>query len=196
MKDELKGTPYEEDLSVVINETMRCRNIVKGLLDFARNTTMEKIAASINDVIRETVLILEKHVTYQNVKFHLLLDEKIPIIEFDVSLMRSVFNNLSENAAHAMPQGGDLFITTMHDQNARKIKIVFRDTGEGISSENINKIFDPFFTTKGAGKGTGLGLAVIYGIVEKHNGSIEVSSEPGDGAVFTISLPSQGMIKF
>lgn len=196
MREELKGSPYEEDLTVVINETMRCRNIVKGLLDFARNTTMEKIAANINDVIRETISILEKHVTYQNVRFHLQLEEQIPLIDFDISLMRSVFNNLAENAAHAMPHGGDLYITTIYDADARNIRIIFRDTGEGISSENISKIFDPFFTTKGAGKGTGLGLAVIYGIVEKHNGTIDVSSRPGEGAAFTIALPVPGRIKF
>jgi len=195
MKDELKGTEYEDDLRVIINETMRCRNIVKGLLDFARNTSVEKIAANINDVIRETVNILQKHVTYQNVKFHLDLDDSIPLIEFDVSLMRSVFNNLSENAAHAMPSGGDLFIKTSFDSSKNQVVIVFKDTGIGISEENITKIFDPFFTTKEAGKGTGLGLAVIYGIIERHNGTISVESKEGEGATFTITLPAFGKLK-
>ncbi len=196
MKDELKDSPYVEDLSVIINETMRCRNIVKGLLDFARNTSVEKVAANINDLIRESMAILEKHVTYQNVKFHLDLDENIPLVDFDISLMRSVFNNLAENAAHAMPAGGDLFITTGYARKDNNIIIVFRDTGEGISEENITKIFDPFFTTKEAGKGTGLGLAVIYGIIERHNGSVNVASTPGNGATFTITLPAAGKIKF
>jgi signal transduction histidine kinase/iron only hydrogenase large subunit-like protein len=195
MKDELKGTEYEDDLRVIINETMRCRNIVKGLLDFARNTSVEKIAANINDVIRETVNILQKHVTYQNVRFHLDLDDSIPLIEFDVSLMRSVFNNLSENAAHAMPSGGDLFIKTSFDSSKNQVVIVFKDTGIGISEENITKIFDPFFTTKEAGKGTGLGLAVIYGIIERHNGTISVESKEGEGATFTITLPAFGKLK-
>lgn len=196
MKDELKGTSYEEDLSIVINETMRCRNIVRGLLDFARNSTMEKIAANINDVIRETTSILMKHVIYQNIRFHLRLDEALPVTEIDVSLMRSVFNNLIENAAHAMPNGGDLYITTIYSPDDSKIKIVFKDTGEGIKKEDMGKIFEPFFTTKEAGKGTGLGLAVIYGIIEKHNGTIDVSSEPGQGAEFTVTLPYANIIKF
>jgi two-component system NtrC family sensor kinase len=195
LKDELKDTPYTEDLSVIINETLRCRKIVKGLLDFARNTNVEKAVANINDLIREAMAILEKHVTYGNVKFYLDLDESLPLIEFDISLMRSVFNNLAENAAHAMPYGGDLYITTGYARKDNNVIIVFRDTGEGISEENITRIFDPFFTTKEAGKGTGLGLAVIYGIIERHNGSITVASTPGQGATFTITLPAAGKIK-
>jgi len=189
MKEDMKGSDFEEDLEVIINEAMRCRKIVKGLLDFARNTSIEKIIASINDVIRETVSILEKHMTFQDVRMHVDLSEEIPMSEIDVSQMRSVFNNLAENAAHAMPSGGDLYITTKLDDTKRKIVITVADTGTGIKEENINKIFDPFFTTKEAGKGTGLGLAVIYGIIEQHNGQIEVSSTPGHGAVFTITLP-------
>lgn len=195
LKDELKDTPYTEDLAVIINETLRCRKIVKGLLDFARNTNVEKAVANINDLIREAMAILEKHVTYGNVKFYLDLDESLPLIEFDISLMRSVFNNLAENAAHAMPSGGDLYITTGYARKDNNVIIVFRDTGEGISEENITRIFDPFFTTKEAGKGTGLGLAVIYGIIERHNGSITVASTPGQGATFTITLPAAGIIK-
>lgn len=196
MRDELKGSQYEEDLSVIINETIRCRNIVRGLLDFARNTIVEKVVANINDLIRDTISILEKHITYQNVRFHLDLDENIPLIEFDISLMRSVFNNLAENSAHAMPDGGDVYVTTGYAARDGNIIIIFRDTGKGIAEENITRIFDPFFTTKGAGKGTGLGLAVIYGIVEKHNGTINVSSTPGNGATFIITLPSVGRIRF
>jgi signal transduction histidine kinase len=196
MKDELKGSDYEEDLSVIINETIRCRNIVKGLLDFARNTAVEKVAGDINDLIRVTVSILEKHVTYQNIKFHFNLDPQMPLIEFDMNLMRSVFNNLAENAAHAMPDGGTLYIETSHDIEDRSAQIRFRDTGEGIKRENLSKIFDPFFTTKEAGKGTGLGLAVIYGIIERHHGKIEVSSTPGEGTEFTITLPTIGKIRF
>jgi signal transduction histidine kinase/iron only hydrogenase large subunit-like protein len=196
MKDELKGSDYEEDLSVIINETIRCRNIVKGLLDFARNTAVEKVAGDINDLIRVTVSILEKHVTYQNIKFHFDPDPEMPLIEFDMNLMRSVFNNLAENAAHAMPGGGTLYIETSHDNEDRSALIRFRDTGEGISEENLSKIFDPFFTTKEAGKGTGLGLAVIYGIIERHHGRIEVSSMPGEGTEFAITLPTIGKIRF
>jgi len=195
MKEEMKGTSSEEDLDVIINETMRCRKIVKGLLDFARNTSVEKVAANINDVIKETVSILEKHMTFRNVHIHADLSDRIPMTEFDISQMRSVFNNLAENAAHAMPAGGDLYITTDLDDDGRNIIITVADTGIGIKEENLIKIFDPFFTTKEAGKGTGLGLAVIYGIIEQHHGKIEVSSTPGNGAVFTVTLPVGGVIR-
>lgn len=196
MKEDMKGSNFEEDLDVIINEAMRCRKIVKGLLDFARNTSVEKIAANINDVIRETVSILEKHMTFQNIHMNINLSDRVPMTEIDVSQMRSVFNNLAENAAHAMPSGGNLNITTKLDDEERNIIVTVEDTGMGINEDIINKIFDPFFTTKEAGKGTGLGLAVIYGIIEQHHGTIEVSSSPGCGAVFTIVLPIDGRIKF
>ncbi len=195
MKEEMKGSDFEEDLDVIIHETMRCRKIVKGLLDFARNTSVEKIAANINDVIRETVSILEKHMTFQNIHMNIDLSAEIPMTEIDVSQMRSVFNNLAENAAHAMPSGGDLNIISRLDDAGQNILITVADTGEGISDAIITKIFDPFFTTKEAGKGTGLGLAVIYGIIEQHHGTIEVSSTPGNGAVFTVTLPVGGRIR-
>lgn len=189
MKETLKGSDFEEDLNVIINETMRCRKIVKGLLDFARNSAVDKIIADINDVIRETVSILEKHMMFQNIHICMQLSENIPMMVIDVNQMRSVFNNLIENSAHAMPSGGDINIKTELDDRGNHIVITVADTGIGIKEENINKIFDPFFTTKESGKGTGLGLAVIYGIIEQHNGKIEVSSVPDHGAVFTVTLP-------
>ncbi|PKL18120.1 MAG: histidine kinase [Spirochaetae bacterium HGW-Spirochaetae-5] len=195
MKEEMKGSSSEEDIDVIINETMRCRKIVKGLLDFARNSSVEKVMANVNDIIQETVAILKKHMTFQNIRMHIELSGKIPMAELDISQMRSVFNNLAENAAHAMPEGGDLNITTDLDETGKNIIITVADSGTGIAEENITKIFDPFFTTKEAGKGTGLGLAVIYGIIEQHYGTIKVSSVPGHGAVFTITLPARGGIK-
>lgn len=189
LKEDLKGSDVVEDLDVIIHEAMRCRKIVKGLLDFARNSSVEKRIANINDVIRETVSILEKHVTFQNVHIRLNLSDEIPSTEIDVSQMRSVFNNLAENAAHAMPNGGDLIIVSKLNSDGTSILITVSDTGTGIKEEHLNKIFDPFFTTKEAGKGTGLGLAVIYGIVEQHHGKIEVTSTPGNGAVFSITMP-------
>lgn len=195
LKEDMKGSNLEGDIDVIINETMRCRKIVKGLLDFARNTSVEKVSANINDVIRETVEILEKHVTFQNVRMHIDLSDSIPMTEIDISQMRSVFNNLAENAAHAMKHGGDINFTSKMDDTGNNIVINVADTGIGISEENITKIFDPFFTTKEAGKGTGLGLAVIYGIIEQHHGNIAVSSSPGHGAVFTVTLPVSGISK-
>jgi two-component system NtrC family sensor kinase len=104
--------------------------------------------------------------------------------------MKSVFNNLMVNAADAMPGGGELTISTFYSGDGF-ITVSFKDTGIGIPEENLNKIFDPFFTTKEPGKGTGLGLSVIYGIIEKHNGTISVRSKVGEGTEFIIKLPAE-----
>ena len=190
LKEGLEGSDSEEDVDVIIKETLRCRKIVRGLLDFARETSVEKTMACINDVIMETVSIIENHMTFQNVLIRLDLSDRIPATKIDKGQMRSVFNNLAENAAHAMPSGGDLVIASRLTDD-KNIVITVTDSGVGISEENIIKIFDPFFTTKEAGKGTGLGLAVIHGIIEQHHGTIEVSSTLGEGTVFTMVLPGE-----
>ena len=107
----------------------------------------------------------------------------------DVNEIKSVINNLAVNAADAMPEGGDLDISTDFDPEGDGIVIRFRDTGCGIKKENIEKVFDPFFTTKETGKGTGLGLSVTYGIIKRHNGTIQIESEMGKGTEFVIHLP-------
>ena len=104
--------------------------------------------------------------------------------------MKSVINNLCVNAADAMPNGGTLAITTFFNKEKGNIVMQITDTGIGIEEKNLNKIFDPFFTTKETGKGTGLGLAVIYGIIERHGGFIDVKSRVGQGTTFTVELPT------
>ncbi len=187
--EELKDSEYREDLEVIVKETMRCRNIVKGILDFARETKLEKTLNNINGIITETLSILEKHVNFQNITIIRDLAPGIPNSYMDVNQIKSVINNLAVNAADAMPVNGRLHITTELDQEGRTIIITVADNGTGIEEENLNRIFDPFFTTKDTGKGTGLGLAVTYGIIQRHNGTIEVKSIPGQGTTFTIKLP-------
>ncbi|HOO72166.1 MAG TPA: cache domain-containing protein [Spirochaetota bacterium] len=189
LKEDLHDSEYIEDLDIIITETLRCRKIVRGILDFARETKLEKQPVQINQIILETLMILEKHVNFQNIRFVKHLGESIPVSNFDVNQMKSVINNLCLNAADAMPDGGELTITTYHDKEKGKIIFQVTDTGIGISEENLGKIFDPFFTTKETGKGTGLGLAVIYGIIERHGGFIDVQSTLGKGTTFTVELP-------
>jgi two-component system NtrC family sensor kinase len=188
--EDLVDTEYEEDLHVIVNETLRCRNIVKGILDFARETRLEKEFIGLNKIITDTLLILEKHVNFQNVKIVKKLSENMPDINLDVNQMKSIINNLAVNAADAMPDGGTIEITTYYNKEKGAIVMEFFDNGIGIPTENLNKIFDPFFTTKDTGKGTGLGLAVCYGIIERHNGLITVRSTEGVGTTFTIELPA------
>ena len=187
--EELKGTPHEDDLKVIQDETLRCRTIVRGLLDFARDSRPEKIDVDINALIDASLRILEKNVSFQNITIVRDYDRSLPLISVDTGQIRSVINNLAVNAADAMPEGGRLTITTRRDPSGDEIVIQFADTGVGISGENMKKLFEPFFTTKDKGKGTGLGLAVTYGVIQRHNGSISVRSKVGEGTEFTIRLP-------
>ncbi|MCX7679418.1 MAG: cache domain-containing protein [Spirochaetes bacterium] len=187
--EDFKGTKHEEDLQVIVNEALRCRKIVKQVLDFARESKLEKELVNINDVIRQSLTMLEKLANFQNIKIVTEFAENLPMINLDVTQMRSVINNLAMNAADAMPNGGTLTIRTWYDENKKRVNMEVIDTGVGISEENIGKVYDPFFTTKEVGKGTGLGLAVTYGIVNRHNGTIDIKSKVGEGTTFTISLP-------
>jgi len=189
LKDDLAGTEYVEDLNVIIDETLRCRKIVKEVLDFARETRLEKEHTDINKVLNGALAILEKHVNLRKVKLTKIFAENIPGILVDVNQMKQVINNLALNAADAMPDGGELTIETSFIEEENSVLISFKDTGAGISAENLSRIFDPFFTTKEPGKGTGLGLAVIYGIIERHNGRITVHSIQNSGTEFIIKLP-------
>lgn len=187
--EELKGTPYEEDLKTIKEETLRCRKIVRGLLDFARDYKPEKVSANLNVLIEEALQLLEKHVNFQNIKIIKNLDPSLPEVKVDADEFRSVINNLAVNAADAMPNGGQLTISTSFDPSTNKVIIRVADTGVGISEENLKRIFEPFFTTKEKGKGTGLGLAMTYGVIKRHNGTIDVKSKVGEGTEFIIRLP-------
>ncbi len=187
--EELKDTEHKDDLEVIVNETLRCRKIVREILNFARETRIEKERANVNRVINEMLSILEKHVNFQNIAIVKDFDDAVPDMEIDINQIKQVINNLSLNASDAMSEGGTLTIRTSFDSTANAVIVEFIDTGLGISEENIGKIFDPFFTTKQTGKGTGLGLAVTYGIIKRHNGTITVKSSTGEGTTFTIVLP-------
>jgi two-component system NtrC family sensor kinase len=185
-KCEKKDVNYE-NLTLIADETSRCAQIVKGLLEFARQSPPEKTKSDINELIDRTTQLLENQASFQNVKIIKNLEKVLPQIEVDRTKIQQVFWNLMLNACAAMPKGGNLTIISRFDDDRKSIEIVFIDTGIGIPRENINRLFDPFFTTKSSG--TGLGLAVSYGIIQQHDGKIEVKSEVGQGSVFTIKLP-------
>jgi len=187
--EDLEGTDYQDDLQIVVNETLRCRRIVKGILDFARETKLEKEVVNINDIVISSLSLLERHVSFQNIRIIKNLSGSVPPIPLDINQMKSVINNLAVNAADAMSDGGTLVISTNYNHESRMVILEVSDTGSGIPEENLTRIFDPFFTTKETGKGTGLGLAVIYGIIKRHNGTIDIESEVGFGTSFIIGLP-------
>jgi len=186
---DLAGTKYEEDVKVIRDETLRCRKIVRGILDFARENEPQKTAADLNEVIDETLAIFEKNVTFHNVAIVRAFAPDLPPVQLDISQFKQVISNLAVNAADAMPKGGRLTLTTSLDRAAGRVDVRVADTGVGIPAENLSRLFEPFFTTKDRGKGTGLGLAVSYGIIKRHNGTIDVRSKPGEGTEFTIRLP-------
>jgi two-component system NtrC family sensor kinase len=181
------GDPSRENLTLIADETSRCAEIVKGLLEFARMTPAQPTKADVNDIIERSIQLLEKQASVRNIKIIKALDLSLPSIDLDKNKMQQVFSNLIINACDAMAGGGTLTITSRLGLDRRQIEILFADTGMGIPEENIHKLFDPFFTTKSAG--TGLGLAVSYGIVQQRGGKIGVRSEVGQGSVFIVILP-------
>lgn len=182
-----KKDEFYENLSLIAEETHRCSQIVRGLLEFARQSQTQKTNTDINDLIEKTVLLLENKASFQNIKIIKNLKPDLLLILVDRAKIQQVFWNLMINACEAMPNGGQLTILTDLSRDGKAIEIRFIDTGVGIFPEHINKIFDPSFTTTASGKD--LGLGICYGIIQQHNGAIEVKSEPGRGTVFTIYLP-------
>jgi two-component system NtrC family sensor kinase len=177
----------KEDIDVIVRETTRVREIVQGLLNFARESPPQKQSLDINEVLGQTMTLVQSQKEFHKIKVEEKFADGLPYILGDKNQLQQVFLNLSLNACEAMEKGGTLSITT--SAKDRNLIIAFHDTGCGIKEEYMERIFDPFFTTKPVGKGTGLGLSVSYGIIEQHGGSIEVESEEGKGSTFTITLP-------
>lgn len=182
-----KKHPFHEYLNLITDETSRCTNIVKGLLEFSRQNPPQKVYSDVNEIINRTLQLLENQASFQNIRIIKKLNENLPRVKLDKNKIDQVFWNLMINSSEAMPKGGTLTIVSQFSTDENYIEIEFIDTGVGIPKEAINKLFEPFYTTKS--NGTGLGLAISYGIIGQHQGKIEVKSEPGQGSIFTISLP-------
>ncbi len=177
----------KEDLGVIIRETTRVRGIVRGLLDFARESPPQKQWIDINDVLMQTMTLVKSQKDFNKVTVVEDLGSDLPNILGDKNQLQQVFLNISLNACEAMEAGGTLKITTSAGDG--RVYISFQDTGTGIKEEYLDDIFEPFFTTKPPTRGTGLGLSVSYGIVQRHGGSIDVKSKIGEGSTFTVILP-------
>jgi two-component system NtrC family sensor kinase len=178
--------PRREDVEVMVHETIRCREIVKRLLDFARQTKPQKRLADINVLIENIVLLVRNQTSFRNILIEKKLGE-IPEVLVDPDQIQQVFVNIILNAAEAMTKGGVLTITSDTSPKGDSLVIRIADTGPGISEEVRERIFDPFYTTKE--HGTGLGLSISYGIVEQHGGTISLESCLGKGSTFLIQLP-------
>jgi two-component system NtrC family sensor kinase len=177
-------------LSVMDTEMNRVTNIVKDLLTFARRSKPRIEKVNVNSIVEQSLSLLENKIKLQNVDLQTQLDETLPLVPCDFSQIQQVLMNLIINGTEAMSNGGALNIKTNHKPDNEFVEIEVADTGAGIPDEHLSKIFDPFFSTKEAGKGVGLGLSIVYGIVNEHKGSIDVKSAKGKGTTFTIKLPT------
>ncbi|MFQ5887587.1 MAG: ATP-binding protein [Candidatus Hydrothermarchaeales archaeon] len=176
--------PKMERLKVIEENIDLATTIVRGLLDFARQPKPKFENVDINGLLLRTLKMLKYQIT--NVKVTKDLDPNLPSIMGDSRQLQQVFINHMVNACQAMPDGGELTISTRKE--ADFVEIDIKDTGHGISKENMDKIFDPFFTTREYKEGTGLGLSISHGIIERHKGRIDVKSKIGEGTTFTIKL--------
>ncbi len=183
-----------DDLDVIVRETVRCRGIIRGLLDFARPAAPARKPMDLNEVVRRSVSVVMTQLSLNQVQLSLDLATDLPLVNADVNQIEQVVVNLMLNAADAIgTEGGNIrAITRLGSTNT--IEFLLVDSGRGIAAEDLPRIFEPFFTTKG-NQGTGLGLAVSWGIVEAHGGTLEVQSELGQGTTFTLQLPTNATIE-
>jgi signal transduction histidine kinase len=182
-----QGGPLEEGLNIIIKETQRCKTIIQGLLEFARDRKPQKVPANINAIMETALGILDNEFRLRHVGLKLQLAEDMINTLLDENQIEQVFINLLLNAVHAVEENGNVIVQSSVDSLHNKIQVEISDNGCGIAADDIKKIFEPFFSTKA--KGTGLGLAVSYGIVKNHQGDILVYSVPGEITRFTIEVP-------
>ncbi|TET75382.1 MAG: HAMP domain-containing protein [Candidatus Aminicenantes bacterium] len=195
LEDTDKSSPHYENLKKIVKETSRCKNIVKGLLEFARPKDPEMSLIDINKLVDKSLSIMEGQALFQNIRVEKRYSSDLSKIVADSGQLQQVFMNIILNAAESMDGNGSLILFTSLDEDSKNISIKFTDTGQGIKEEDKKRLFEPFFSTKEVGKGTGLGLAISYSIIQKHNGVIEVHSELGKGSTFTVKLPVTKEIK-
>jgi signal transduction histidine kinase len=182
--------PEETDdiLSKMETALSHSTNLVRSLLDFARQSTPTLKPLVIGEVIDQALALVGHQAMMKKIIVERNETSDLPLVKGDFSQLQQVFINLTVNAIQAMSEGGTLTIGSSADGQGF-LKVIVQDTGVGIPPENIEKLFTPFFSTKEAVKGVGLGLAVSYGIIERHGGRIEVQSEVNKGSVFSVYLP-------
>ncbi|HKL00808.1 MAG TPA: ATP-binding protein [Desulfotignum sp.] len=179
----------KEDLNYIVEDANRCKNIVKSLLVYSRSTDSNKRIVQINEIVEQSLKLIRDQKKFRNIQIRRYLPEEMMLINADTSKLNQVIINLVMNAADAMHGSGKISLHTYKDKPHKKVFLEIKDTGEGILRENLSKIFDPFFTTKEVGKSTGLGLSIVYGIIEEHGGRISVKKTGAKGTTFIIEFP-------
>jgi two-component system NtrC family sensor kinase len=194
-QNKLQTEETRKQLEKIGTETERCSRIIKNLLDFSRQTQVTLRPVDINKVVEATLAIIGHQISLENITVEERLCTPLPFILADFDQVQQALMNIMLNAAQAMPDGGELTITTSVAKGVKidnavrdAVRIDIRDTGIGIPHENLGRLFTPFFTTKEKGKGVGLGLSVVHGIIERHHGRIEIQSDLGAGTTFSVYL--------
>ena len=195
----LQETGISENQTTVLNRIIgsaeRCRRIVQGLLSFSRRSKSERKPTHVNDLVESAIDILDHELSGGNVEVVLDLSATLPEVLMDAHQMQQVFLNIINNSVQAMDErNGDKRLIVSTRLTDQQVVISFQDNGVGIDTGDLPNIFNPFFTTKPVGSGTGLGLSLAYGIVREHGGIIRAESQPGQGATFTVELPSRDPI--
>lgn len=187
-----KNLPQDavRDLDKIINAALHAREIIRKLMIFSRQHKPVKQLVDLNERIEDSLILLEIRLRKSSVSIHKDLSPELPNIEMDPSQLQQVLVNLLVNAIQAMPDGGQIEVQTRHEND--KVRILIKDTGKGIDEDELQKIFMPFYTNKADMEGTGLGLPVVLGIVQAHEGTIHVESRKGIGTSFVIQLPAKG----
>ncbi len=189
LMDRVKDEPVKKGLQTIVTQVERITRVMNQLLAFARRKPAERRPLHLKNIIENSVEMFQERLAVNRVRVEMTLEEQCPMVSADEDQMNQVVINLIMNAIQAMPDGGRVRIglAQMNDS----VRLTVADTGQGIPQEVIKNIFEPFFTTKEFGKGTGLGLTVVKGIIEEHQGTITVDSEEGKGTTFTIFLPGK-----
>ncbi|MGB9442067.1 MAG: ATP-binding protein, partial [Desulfobacterales bacterium] len=182
-----QGGPLEEGLNIIIKETQRCKTIIQGLLEFARDREPQKVPADINAIMETALGILDNEFRLRHVDLERQLAVDMTKTLLDENQIEQVFINLLLNALNAVEENGSVTVKSAMNSNQKTVQVEITDNGCGIAADDIEKIFEPFYSTKA--KGTGLGLAVSYGIIQNHQGDIRVYSVPGQGTRFTLEFP-------
>jgi two-component system NtrC family sensor kinase len=183
------GDPSRDDYQVIMNEAMRCRRIVRDLLDYSRQKVPERKRQALGPVVRRVVTMVERQATFHNVRFVVDVDAAVASVDIDASQIQQALLNLVINARDAMDGCGTITISARVRAEDRTVVVEVADEGCGIAQNELSRVFEPFFTTKGD-RGNGLGLPAVRSIAEQHGGHVEVESTVGAGSTFRLVLPA------
>ncbi|MEN6537115.1 MAG: ATP-binding protein, partial [Bryobacteraceae bacterium] len=189
LEDMKPDDPNRENMEEVLRQSERCRDIVRGLLEFSRQSEAHMELVDLNKVLNDTVALLERQALFFNINIVRNIEPLLPPVMADRSQLQQLFMNILMNAVQAMNERGTVTLVTGRNGSGQ-VEVSISDTGVGIPPDKIDRIFDPFYTTKPIDQGTGLGLSIAYGIVTRHGGTISAESEMGKGSTFTIRLPA------